>query len=237
MPSAPTSAAPAAEPAPDAAAPAPRERAFLDHAASLLTADRMAALAERHGGAGSETKYLEPERWLREKWKLAGKLGLHEGPRFGTGPALRILDLGTGAGHFPFVCRYLGHDCVALDQPGIPLYDDFCALFGLDRVDHAIRPRQPLPALGARFDLVTAFMLGFNTRPDGKLFDLDDWSFFLDDVRDHQLVPGGRLCLKLIRQAKREGLKYGDPALMELFAARGGRFAEKHRMVRFEPLL
>jgi hypothetical protein len=188
------------------------------------------ALALRHGRSGSERKYIWPEPWLAKKWAAIELLDLHRSH------GLSILDLGTGPGHFPIICRYLGHDCEALDQPGIPLYDDLCRLAGLERIDHAIRPGQPLPRFERRFDLVTAFMLGFNTRPDGTLFSLDDWQFFLDDVRDNVLTPGGHLCLKMIRQAKRSGLKYGDPELMALFEARGARFLPKHRFALFQPL-
>ncbi|SME98596.1 hypothetical protein SAMN06265365_107184 [Tistlia consotensis] len=204
--------------------------AFLAYARSVMTDERLEELAARHASAGSETKYLAPDRWLKEKWKLADLLKL-----VGT-PPQRVLDLGTGAGHFPFVCRYLGHECEALDQPGIPLYDDLCELAGLDRVDHRIGPRQPLPAFERRFDLVTAFMVGFNTRPDGTLFDLEDWRFFLDDVRDRLLNPGGRLCLKMIKQVEREGPKYGDPELMALFESRGAHFIPKNRYAIFDPL-
>lgn len=208
-----------------------RRAAFLDFGLTVMSEQRMAEIAMRHPSNGSETKYLKPDRWLEEKWKLADILDLVDSP------PLRILDLGTGAGHFPFVCRYLGHDCVALDQPGIPIYDELCRLAGVERIDHRIEPRQPLPAFEQRFDLVTAFMVSFNTRPDGTLFDLDDWGFFLDDVRDRVLTPGGRLCLKLIRQHDRQGLKYGDPKLEAFFKSRGATLAQKNRYARFEPLL
>lgn len=179
---------------------------------------------------GSERKYLDARKWLARKLDAALLLGLEQGP------PLDILDLGTGPGHFPFVAQHFGHRVIALDLPGIPLYDALCGWLGVEKHDVCVEARRPLPDFGRRFDLVTAFMLGFNTKADGTLFDLSDWAWFLDDVRDRQLKPGGRLLLKMIRQVEREGPKYGDPALMELFAARGARFLDKERYAIFEPL-
>lgn len=203
---------------------------LLTYAQTLYDKDRLEALAAAYP-KGSERKYLVAEPWLAKKWAAVELLGL------AAGPTLRILDLGTGAGHFPLACRYLGHDCQALDMPGIPLYDDLCRLAGVDKLDHKIEPRQPLPRFEGRFDLVTAFMIGFNTRADGTLFDLDDWQYFLDDVRDNLLVAKGRLCLKMIRQADRPGPKFEDPGLQALFQRRGARSIATGRYAIFDPLL
>ncbi len=186
-------------------------------------------LAEAHP-KGSERKYLETRKWLERKLDAALLLGL------AAGPPLDILDIGTGGGHFPYVARHFGHRVVAVDLPEIALYDALCAWLGVEKHDVRVEARTPLPDFGRRFDLVTAFMLGFNTKADGTLFTLDDWAWFLDDVRANQLKPGGRLLLKMIRQAERCGPKYGDPELMRLFAGRGARFLEADRYAIFEPL-
>lgn len=188
--------------------------------------DRIAAAYPK----GSERKYLDTKKWLERKLDTALMLGLE------AGPPLDILDIGTGGGHFPYVARHFGHRVAALDLPGIPLYDALCAWLGVEKRAFRVEPCQPLPDFDTRFDLVTAFMLGFNTKADGTLFTVDEWTWFLDDVRDRQLRPGGRLVLKMIRQEERQGLKYGAPALMQLFAARGARFDDKHRHAIFEPL-
>lgn len=216
----------------------PRRRALgpetlegaLAHAGRVLDAESLKALAAAHP-KGSERKYLAIEPWFTKKWGAIELLGLDRGPK------RRILDLGTGPAHFPFLCRYLGHECLALDMPGIPLYDDLCRLIGVEKLDHRIEPRRPLPRFEQPFDLVTAFMIGFNTRADGTLFDLDDWSYFLHDVRDRLLVPGGRLCLKMIAQANRQGPKFETPELQALFRSHGARLTDTGRYALFEPLV
>ncbi len=215
--------------APDTALIEARYPAFLDAARKALDWDELERIAERHKNSGSEKKYLDTERWLRRKYAAAIFLNLHD-----CRP-LDILDIGTGAGHFPFIAKSLGHSVRAIDLPGIPLYDDLCAWMGIEKQPFKVEARRPLPDLGQRFDLITAFMIGFNTKADGTLFTLDDWAYFLDDVREHRLKPGGHLLLKMIRQQDRSGPKFRDPALMALFESRGARlYSGSHAL--FQPL-
>jgi hypothetical protein len=78
-------------------------------------------------------------------------------------------------------------------------------------------------------------MLGFNTRPTGDLFTIDDWAFFLDDLRDNLLAPGGRVLLKMIGQKNRVGLHFEDAPLQEYFISRGATLLPD-RTVFFEHL-
>lgn len=176
---------------------------------------------------GSERKYLDTHRWLKMKLDIALDFELEK-----KRPS-RVLDLGTGPGHFPYVTSFLGHEVVALDQPGIPIYDDLCAWLGIEKLDWAIRPSEPLPKFEGRFDMVTALMLGFNTRPDGKLFTIEEWGYFLDDIRSNILADNGILHLKMIRQQNREGLKISDPELQDYFKSRGAEIDLRPRYVSF----
>lgn len=164
-------------------------------------------------------KYLDAEHWLVMMWCEAVVLDLHQ-----RAPC-RILDIGSGPGYFPYVCSRLGHEAWALDRPDMPLFVDLRSLMQVPFIEHAVRPRTPLPSVPRRFDLVTAHRVQFNAkkgRPGEKvLFDLDDWGFFLDDVRDRVLAPDGRLVLKMIDQGDYAGLKFGDPELMDYFRSRG----------------
>ena len=191
------------------------------------------------GALGDQTanklKYLDNERWLRSMWKHAVQLDLHE-----LLPQ-RVLDLGTGPGHFPYVCKVLGHEAWSINRPGELAYQALTNWMGLDVVQHKIRAHVPLPTFPARFDLVTAFRVGFNSKGrEGKnvLFDIDDWAFFLDDIKSGVLKPGGRLILKMINQDGYgyEGLKFGDPQLMEYFESRGAAITRKGRIVWFDEL-
>ena len=75
--------------------------------------------------AASETrpnkrKYLELNDWVSRMCNDAAFMGLDRAS------PLRILDIGTGPGYFPFICRKLGHKCLALDKPGYPFYERLC---------------------------------------------------------------------------------------------------------------
>src|SRR5262245_31722192 len=64
-----------------------------------------------------ELKFTEYEPWIARAWKDAQHLGLDRRK------PIEILDIGTGPGYFPYVCRRLGHRCVGLDLPiGFPFW-------------------------------------------------------------------------------------------------------------------
>jgi hypothetical protein len=101
-----------------------------------------------------------------------------------------------------------------------------------------IEPKEPLPAaeLG-RFDLVTSFRAQFNFNSDEKrLWNLDEWAFFLDDLRDHVLKPGGRFALKLAKQEHKgqAGLKRSDDSLTSFMLGRGA--IQTKTLLDFAPL-
>jgi hypothetical protein len=153
------------------------------------------------------TKYLELDTWIAINVKRALGLGLH------TLPPRRILDLGTGCGYFPFVCRAMGHGVTALDHPKrSAVYRDTCALLGVPVVDHVIQPMQPLPDLGV-FDIVTAYMVTFNghqTSPWG----VPEWDWFIEHA------PAPRVLLELNREPPPLDSCY-PPGLHEWLTARG----------------
>ena len=153
-------------------------------------------------------KYLNLDYWLAAKLRIARWLGLDETA------SQRILDLGTGPGHFAFVCKTLGHQVnttdVELRAPrgqSLPhLYDALVQLFGLERLIHRIEAFEPLPAFPHRFDLVSAQMVKFNVPSAAStrdsLWDTGCWRFFLRDVGENLLADAGRLYLKLNRTGR-----------------------------------
>ena len=68
------------------------------------------------------------------------------------------------------------------------------------------------------------------------MYDLPEWQFFLDNIRDEVLVEGGRLCLKFNFSHSRSGREPDDPELVGLFGSRGGRYYHTGRYVIFDPL-
>jgi SAM-dependent methyltransferase len=180
--------------------------------------------------AGSEVKYLDLLYWLRSKLRIALEQKMHERP------PLRLLDLGAGAGHFPFLCRRLGHRVTALDLGHIEVYNRLIAFFEVDRIDFEIRPLQPLPRFGERFDLVTGFMVGFNKKSKNELWGEPEWLYFLRDLGRNVMSDEGRLVLKLIRNNEKAGWHFYDRELMNFARAHGGSVGPENGYMIFETM-
>ena len=92
-------------------------------------------------------------------------------------------------------------------------------LFQVERRVWTIRPCEPLPDLGRKFDLITAFSIDFNRESKRDWWwGPPEWAFFLDDLKRH-LNPGGRIFLGLNPQAMMENIT--RPELRDFFLSRG----------------
>lgn len=138
-------------------------------------------------------KFLDVRTFLVTTLLRAHRLGLHKSP------PQSILDLGTGVGYFPFICAHYGHSAVAIDRDGNRVFEDVTKWLGVDRRAYEINAGERLPHFGKRFDLVTAFMVNFDRFPnrDYAPWGISEWEYFLRDVAENQLRPGGRLVLVL----------------------------------------
>jgi SAM-dependent methyltransferase len=170
-------------------------------------------------------KYLDLHRWIDINVRRIRRLELDISPPAG------ILDLGCGAGYFAYTAQLLGHDVIGLDIDDVPMFAEATRLLGVPRVIWRIQPFTPLPDLGNKFDLITAFMICFNDHKQPGLWGVPEWEFFLDDLGQH-LAPGGRVWLELNREY--DGTCY-TPELKEFFDRRGAKISE-HR-IEFNPLL
>jgi SAM-dependent methyltransferase len=130
---------------------------------------------------------------------------------------LRILDIGSGAGYFLFVCKRLGHDVMGLDLDWPAMYAEMFELMEIPRQLWRIEPFQPLPELGMRFDLVTGFAVCFNSHGSERVWSVNEWDFFLDDLRKSLLARGGEIYFEL----NPESWGYYTPELKEFFRSRG----------------
>jgi SAM-dependent methyltransferase len=168
-----------------------RERAGLYEAAmARLDLSQNQKLIYQYGtsvGFDGPLKYLDCAYWLNQKLDIAMELGLHKST------PLRILDIGTGGGHFPFLCGLFGHDVVGIDID-VPIYSDICALLGVRRVSHRVERGVALPDLGGPFDLVTAFAAQFDAE---QSWSKEDWAAFLDLLLATQLRAPGRIHFSL----------------------------------------
>ena len=191
--------------------------------------EKFRAIYERYGveDPGDHwPKYLDLQTWMEINLKRVRDLGLDLGGR------KRVLDIGCGTGYFLYICQYLGHDVLGMDLDVEPGFTEMVELLGVKRVIYRIEAFEPLPDLGRKFDVITAHMICFNGHKSDKLWTSAEWEFFLDDLAEHQLEPGGQICLELNRE-------YDDslytPELKEYSEARG---AEIHtQRIHFNPLL
>ena len=185
--------------------------------------------AIRRNSAVSGYKYLDVAFYTLQKLLLAHELGLKGGlPR-------RVLDIGTGGGHFPFVCQYFGHRVVGIDIDNA-LYEAIAACLGIQRTIVRVEPQTPLPDLGGRFDLITAGDITFNDKDDrdGRrvYWTRAEWQFFLNDLVANHLQYPGMLYLKLNREWQRgpfgsDRLAYNREVLA--MAARNGAVINRRR--------
>lgn len=169
-------------------------------------------------------KYADVKRWLRLNIIRAQDLKLQRSP------PKSVLDLGCGGGFFLFVVRQLGHTGLGLDIDEFPLFTRLLELFQVERRLWTIRPFEPLPDLGRKFDLITAFSIDFNRESKRDWWwGPAEWAFFLDDLEGH-LNPGGRIFLGLNPSKNKE---FYTPELLAFFLARGASVEREN--VLFQP--
>lgn len=157
-------------------------------------------------------KYLDIDYWLFENMRRCYRLGLHDRSR-----SLKILDIGTGAAYFPYVCRYYGHDVEAIDLSDNDMYNEIIEAFGIRRYDQCIRSFTDL-VTDKRYDLVTAFMICFNCHKRPDLWHISEWKHFLASLHARNLSPGGRIFLSFNAESPDEPV---SKQLLDYFSENG----------------
>lgn len=175
-------------------------------------------------------KYFDVEGWLPHNLRRALERGLHRG-----GPR-RVLDLGSGFGYFLLCCSHFGHDAQGLDfveqdDPEASCYGAAIELFGQRRVLHRIAPFVPLPQLGPAFDLVCAYDICFNRKPDGTMWGVPEWDHFLGELST-RLRSGGEIHLEF--NLRTDGPGFHAHALEVFFREAGARLSGSGRTVHFD---
>lgn len=166
-------------------------------------------------------KFARYEYWLRLNIMRCIQLGLH------SSPALRILDLGAGAGYFVAAARQLGHCAIGLDR--LPqdmtlvesiIYAEIPTALGVRVLPRTIQPFRPLVIDGS-FDLITGFMVCFNDHMGSHEWSAREWRYFVEDCRSH-LTRHGRLVLDLNPNRERYGhLTWYDRETRDYFQTAG----------------
>ena len=182
-------------------------------------------------GARRINRYDDFDYWIRINIERAQDIWLDRSP------PLRILDLGSGAGYFLHVCNRLGHHATGLDIDDEPLFRGTTKLLGVERVLHRIEPTTPLPSLG-KFDLITAHRicfnrLGRNEAGDWNEWSVQEWSYFLDDVRANLLNSSGRIVLDFLTRP--DGHSFFTTELREFFTSQGGRIFRSRVLLDVNP--
>jgi hypothetical protein len=215
----------------------PREHEVFDRAVARIDRQAISAAYEKHKalikgpGLAGWGKYLDVCFWIRDKVSRAVAMGLMD-----ASPS-RVLDLGTGAGHWLAVCGAMGHEAVGLDLE-VPLCVDLCAALKVDRRTYRIRRGVALPDLG-RFDFITAFAvkfdaLGQDPASDPAYWSLEDWNFFLRDVTGRRMRYPGTLHLQLNSRilSSGEAVKFSD--VLEACRQAGASVSEVASRIQFQ---
>ena len=151
-------------------------------------------------------------------------------------PPLTILDLGSGAGYFLYVCKSFGHDVLGFDTDDDPLFRATTELLSVPRVIGRIQRQTPLPDLGEKFDLVTAHRICFHRIGkvrDGVEWSTADWKYFIDDIRSRFLNENGRLLLDF--NPRLDGSSFFSPELREFFLSQGARIFRSKALLGKNP--
>lgn len=178
--------------------------------------ERLRDIQMRYASSTSDyAKYADAGRWLKRNIPRIRRLGLdRSSPR-------QILDLGCGGGFFLFIAKQLGHSGIGVDVGHHPVCNELVDLFGVERKVWRIQAFEPLPDFGRKFDLITAFSTAFHRSADKSVaWGTDEWNFFLDDLFERQLKPGGQIFFD-INSGKDK--RFFPVAVRELFARRGAK--------------
>lgn len=195
----------------------------VERIAETIDSEKFAEIRARHGvdDPGEDPpKYLELHRWLEANLNRVRDLELD------LGRQRRVLDIGSGAGYFLYICELLGHDALGIDLDENPMFNEMTEMLGVKRIVWRVEPFVPLPDLGLPFDVITAHMICFNGHKSDKLWTTAEWDFFLNDLA-HHLAPRGRVWLEFNREF--DGTCF-SPQLEEFFRERGAEI-NSHRVV------
>lgn len=169
-----------------------------------------------------EQKYFDVVYWSAHKLKLVRDLGLDRKP------SRRVLDLGTGVGHFMAMANFFGNECIGIDVD-FPMYGDLAKLMNVRREIVPVMRHQPMSSFGGKFDLVTAIWISFNSyyTPGERnmmvrnYWTPNDWAFLLNDLVANHLHFPGRIYFVLNQNQSADGSYAFDPALFDWFESQG----------------
>ena len=197
-----------------------RRKCYLRRTSATLSLAAMTTGSEWRAQVGrswAESYRLTDRAFSGLTERLLGRIGGCEGQS--------ALDIGCGAGYFLYICKWLGHDVRGLDIDESAMFTELTKMLRISRVIWRIERYVPLPDLGPKFDVITAYMICFNDHKTDHIWGPAEWEFFLADVARH-LTPSGRIHLEFNREF--DGTWYTQE-LHDYFAKRGAEI-DRHRV-------
>ena len=171
-------------------------------------------------------KYLDTNFWICETLIRFYNLNLHQMTR-----KLRILDLGTGFGYFPFICNYYGHMAESIDMGNNELYNSTILALDVLRYDQTIHAYTKLD-LNKKYDLITAFMICFNGHKSSDLWHIKEWDFFLESLKENNLLRGGKVFLSFNQESNTNSTF--TPSLLGYFSSRNAKITNNNVSLFFK---
>jgi SAM-dependent methyltransferase len=188
-----------------------------------LSVTEMVSELESKGFDQIRAKYRNPDdekgwpKYVDARHRLGLAIKQARALRLDRRRPLRILDIGSGAGYFLFVCQRLGHTATGLDLDWPPMYAEMFELMQIPRRVCRIEPFRALPDLGMRFDVLTGFAVCFNSHGSEQVWGVKEWEFFLDDAKKNLVTKTGEIYFELNPESR----GYYTPELAEFFRRRG----------------
>ena len=141
------------------------------------------------------------EKYIQEKLSVAHYLGLHKASN------KTLIDLGTGAGWFPYICKLYGHRCIGTEtihtdvfkESYIPIYHHF----DIEVTDDLVFANTPFSSK-ERVDYIVTLRSFFPNRP--QVWKMNEWKYFFKDIIKN-LNEGGGLYLGCNNGARRAEYK------------------------------
>tara|TARA_B100000900_G_scaffold164155_1_gene139419 strand:+ start:18710 stop:19378 length:669 start_codon:yes stop_codon:yes gene_type:complete len=126
-------------------------------------------------GHTAENRYLKDavRKYIQEKLSVAHYLNLHELKK------QKLIDIGTGAGWFPYICKMYGHECIGTDFLGRKEYDPVYKFLDIDVREELIHANTPF-GLEDKVDYIVSLRAFFPNRP--KIWTMPQWKYFFKDI-------------------------------------------------------
>lgn len=133
----------------------------------------------------TSNRYFNPEvvqKYIQEKLSVAHYLRLHETSN------KKLIDIGTGAGWFPYICNLYGHTCIGTDLLGRPEYDPIYDFLNVDIREELVYAQKPF-GLKDKVNYIVSLRSFFPNRP--TVWEIEDWKYFFNDIKKNIKDDGG----------------------------------------------